>query len=165
MLVDQHKFYIADVKYAYLGLKLLENIGADLLLTKGVIKLTNGTEIPLEYDDSQEKFSVLSNISVDDVEFLTDGVPDDELHNSTSICTDEIRRELNCYLDSKSKLFNGIGYTNLVEHHIKTSDDLPVNLPSYRLPVHLKQKAEAVISDYLEKGLISYSKNGYILAL
>ena len=54
-----------------------------------------------------------------------------------------------------------IGKTDLVEHHIVTTDNIPVNLPSYRLPMHLKSKATDVIDKYLDEGIISPSKSEF----
>ncbi len=38
---------------------------------------------------------------------------------------------------------------------------MPINLPSYRLPVHLKHKAADVISELLQNDIISHSESEF----
>ncbi len=59
------------------------------------------------------------------------------------------------------ELFSGIGKTDLVTHHIQTTDAVPINLLSYRLPVYLKDKAADIISELLQNGIISHSENEF----
>ena len=65
-------------------------------------------------------------------------------------------------LSSFSDLFSeGIGITDLAMHNIQTSDDVPVNLPAYRTPIHLKEKAIKLVKDMLEQGIIKHSNSNY----
>ncbi len=89
-----------------------------------------------------------------------DDVPEEDVPKQTQICTDDIHSEI-VVLDSYNDLFSGIGKTDLVTHHIQTTDDVPINLPSYRLPVHLKYKAADVISALLQNDIISHSESEF----
>ncbi len=64
--------------------------------------------------------------------------------------------EIEDVLDSYSGLFSGIDKTDLVTHHTQTTDDVRINLPRYRLPVYLKDKAADVISELLQNDIISH---------
>ncbi len=109
-----------------------------------------------------EPFAVLSDIDWDEVSFLMDDVPEEDVPKQKQICTDDILREIEVVLDSYNELFSGIGMTDLVTHHIQTTDDVPINLPSYRcLPVHLKDKAADVISELLQNDIISHSESDF----
>ncbi len=103
-----------------------------------------------------EPFAVLSDIDWDDVSFLTDDVP-----KHKQICTDDILSKIEVVLDSYNDLFSGIGKTDLVTHHIQTTDDVPINLPSYRLPVHLKDKAAVLFLNCVRRILLVIVKANF----
>ncbi len=110
--------------------------------------------------NSTEPFAVLSDIDWDEVSFLRDDVPEEVVPKQKRICTDDTLSEIEVVLDSYNDLFSGIGKTDLVTHHIQTTDDVPINF-IYHLPVHLKDKAADIISEMLQNGIISHSESEF----
>ena len=148
-LLSEHDFVIADVKKCYLGTDILEMCEAVIDSGKRVMFTNTGKVIPFSIPESSEysSYAVLSDIDfIDDVMFLTDDVPKADsknLSNVDPICgSEDAVKKINDLLDSYENLFSGIGKTDLVELFIPTTDNVPVNLPSYRLPMHLKVKAK-----------------------
>ena len=109
---------------------------------------------------SSSAFPVVAEIDFqDDVMFLTDDIPDSAIVYK-DVGESNYDKQVNDLL-GKYDMFQGIGKTDLVEHHIVTTDNVPVNLPSYRLPMHLKSKATDVIDKYLDEDIISPSKSEF----
>ncbi len=164
-LIAKHEFCIANVKKCYLGYDLLKKMNAVIHIHNEYIVGADGEwRIPLERPEDDVSFDtpvmVLADINFDDVEFLTDDVP--EIIRPTSHVGDDATLErVDELLESFDDLFHGIGKTDLVVHHIETTDDVPVNLPSYRIPLHLKNKARDVISELLENDIICKSNSDY----
>ena len=69
--------------------------------------------------------------------------------------------QLNEMMDKYEQLFDGIGKTELVQHYIPTNDNVPISLPSYRVPLHLKTKAREVINEYLQNDIMRPSSSEY----
>ncbi|KAL7289391.1 hypothetical protein TKK_0016591 [Trichogramma kaykai] len=55
--------------------------------------------------------------------------------------------------------------TNVIEHRISLTDDIPVNQRQYRLPHHLKEEVDKQVTDLLKKGIIKDSRSSYNSAL
>lgn len=165
-LLTDHEFQLADVNKTYLGADLLENLSAVINLGEGYIDMES-LRIPLLTgpDGGRQQFYCLGDIDfIDDVHFLTSDVPtgDAKKDSDTSVKIDKsIPGELNLLLNQYTDSFTGIGLTDLVEHHIPTTDNIPVNLPSYRMPMHLKAKAETIIDEYLQNDIIRPSSSEY----
>ncbi len=147
---------------------LLKKLDAVIHVNEEHIARRNGLKIPFEKNNcepivlpTKEPFAVLSDIDWDEVYFLTDDVPEEDVPKQEQICTDDILSEIEVVLDSYNDLFSGIGKTDLVTHHIQTSDDVPINLPSYRLPVNLIDKTADVISELLQNDIISHSESEF----
>lgn len=158
--IGEHEFCVADVAKAYLGADLLEKMDAVIHLKGGFIDArTINTQIPLRSNvsESSTTFPVLADIDfIDDVEFLTGDVVVNDIEGYSGD-----NSKLNVMLDRYEKLFGGIGKTDLVQHYIATSDNVPINLPSYRVPLHLREKARNVIDEYLENDIIRASSSEY----
>lgn len=162
----EHPFEIADVKKCYVGSDIMEKLGAVVDYGKHEFIINENVRIPLSKNCSndKEKFIVLSDIDYgDDVEFLTNDVPEinDNSFAVGNLCNDDEKNKLLQKLNSYDDLFHGIGKTHLVQHFIPTVDNVPINLPSYRLPVHLKNKATKVIDNYEENGILKPSDSEY----
>ena len=154
-----HNFVVADLKKCYLGYDLIKILRSCVNSDTNELITIDGVRIPMhpyEANVSSASFPVLNEIDFDDVVFLTDGVPESAVPASTNIDVN-----VENLLDKYDSLFTGIGKTDLVQHFIETTDNVPVNLPPYRLPVNLKEKASEKIEDYLEKNIIRPSKSEY----
>ena len=162
--ISDHEFCVASVSKSYLGADLLEKMDAVIYLKGGYIQSgAINAQIPLLSTavENSPAFPVVADIDfIDDVEFLTGDVSDG---NDECYTDDNVR--LNSMLDKYEKLFGGIGKTDLVQHYISTNDNVPINLPSYRVPIHLKDKARDVICDYLNNDIIKPSILANIVVL
>ena len=56
---------------------------------------------------------------------------------------------------------NDIGSTDIVTHHIKTADDIPIRLPDRRVPPNMKDQVHKIIHDWLDAGIIKHSYSPY----
>ena len=159
----KHKFCVAPVEKCYIGTDILESLGAVVNLQKRTLTTDKNIILPLQAVALclGHRSAVVSSVDLEnEIQFLTDDVPASDIQEGT--CIDEnLRSDIENLLDSHGDIFSGIGKTDLVKHYIVTSDNVPVNLPSYRLPIHLKDKAKLVIDDYLQKGIIRSSNSEY----
>ncbi len=108
---------------------------------------------------NEEPFPVLSNINYKEVAFHTDDVPNDDVPIIKSIFN-EFHKEIEETVKSYSELFSGICETDLVTQYIETTNDA-INLPSYPLHIHLKDKAAGVIWELLRAGIISHNASKF----
>ncbi len=58
---------------------------------------------------TKEPFAILSDIDSDEVSFLTDNVPEEDVPKQKQICIDDTLSEIEVVLDSYNDLFSGIG--------------------------------------------------------
>ena len=168
--LTEHTFCIADVNKSYLGADLLETLDVVIHMKDCFLDVGGKYEVPLSTGcPSGQEYACLNDIDfIDDVMFLTGEVSTDvsssgenaHSHGGNSHSHGE-NDNLKSLLDSYESAFNGIGKTDLVEHFIPTTDNVPINLASYHLPMHLKSKAKLVIDDYLANNIIRPSVSEY----
>ena len=65
------------------------------------------------------------------------------------------------YQNVFSKDSNDLGSTNLVEHRIKTTDNIPIRRPDRSVPPQLVPKVKQIIQDWLRSGVIKYSDSPF----
>ena len=144
-----HEFYIAPVDKCYIGTDILEKLGAVVDIQKRIITTEQNVVIEMSSEAAclGRRSTVVSSVEIeDDVQYLTGDVPEDVTEPTS--CVDGFKKkEMETLLESYENLFSGIGKTELVKHYIHTEDNVPVNLPSYRLPVQLKDKAKCIIEE------------------
>ncbi len=116
--LSSHNFHVVKVKKSYLGMDLLKKLDAVIHVNEEHIAYRNGLKIPFEKNNcepivqtSTEPFAVLSDIDWDEVSFLTDDVPEEDVPKQKQICTDDIHSEIEVVLDSYNDLFSGISKT------------------------------------------------------
>ena len=56
---------------------------------------------------------------------------------------------------------NDLGNTSLVEHRIRTTDDIPIAIPDRSVPYHIVPEVKKVISNWLKAGVIEPSDSPY----
>ena len=56
---------------------------------------------------------------------------------------------------------NDLGYTDLVEHHIRTTDDIPVRHPGRTVPPNIIPEVKKILQDWLKYGVITESESPY----
>ncbi len=179
--IGNHDFHIADVSKPYLGADLMEQKmdGVIHLRERYVEARSLGENIPFNAQPSagHQSYPVVAKIDfIDDVAFLTDDVADShskpegskgraeplaEDNHEAQAVKEDTGNQARAMIEKYEKLFGGIGKTDLVQHFIPTSDNVPINLPSYRIPLHLKAKARKVINEYLGTGIIEPSNSEY----
>ncbi len=86
--LSSHNFHEAKVKKSYLGMDLLKKLDAVIHVNEEHIACRNGMKIPFQKNNcepivqnSTEPFAVLSDIDWDEVSFLTDDVPEEDVQN------------------------------------------------------------------------------------
>ena len=60
-----------------------------------------------------------------------------------------------------SNAHNDLGYTYLVEHHIRTTDDIPVRHPDRTVPPNIIPEVKKILQDWLKSGVIIESESPY----
>lgn len=155
-----HEFCVANIRRAYLGRDVLRRLDAVIHIGEGVVTCRGGIQIKLTTSEqnTEDCFPVLSDIDYDDGAFLTKDV--ETTGHNDAVCH-EGTPDVDKLLREHSETFKGIGKTTLVQHYIPTTDNVPINIPSYRLPMHLKNKASQVISEMLQQGIIVKSCSEY----
>ena len=84
--------------------------------------------------------------------------------NRQNLNTDEIERAtnlLNRWKHTFSTSFSDIGRTDLVEHEIKLTDDVPVKEPYRRIPPGMYEEVRQHLKEMLEAGAIRKSQSSY----
>ncbi|KAG1696647.1 hypothetical protein GQR58_006223 [Nymphon striatum] len=154
MLVQKHEFCCADVTKCYFGADLLEYLGAIIDFENKCLTTNVGVCITLTSNSSDAHckfvpFHVSSEINfIDDVMFLTDDLIDVPCDSDVTCGNSNKSTRVTELIESYSGFFSGIGKTDLDQHYIPNTDNVPINLLSYRLPVHLKDKAKKIIQEY-----------------
>ena len=165
--LGSHEFIVAPVKKAYIGSDILDKLDAIMDFKRKIVTTNLGTEFKLHARQSLESestnYDIISDIEfIDDVHFLTNDIPDVNIkNNDESHVNCEYAAEIENLLENYDEMFHGIGKTDRVVHFIPTNDNVPVNLPSYRIPIHLKDKATEIIDEYLTNDIIRPSKSEY----
>ena len=135
----EHNFTVAPVNKCYIGTDVLELLGAVVDIKMKIVKTADGLRLPLHAASaaSGQQSTVVSSLDIDDVHFLTKETP--QIYPDVGTCVDEmLTMKINNLADKYEDIFSGIGKPDLVKCYINTTDNVPVNLPSYRLPIHLK---------------------------
>lgn len=65
------------------------------------------------------------------------------------------------YQDIFSRDKNDLGFTDKVEHQIRTTTDDPLKLPDRRVPPQVVPEVKKVLSDWLKAGVIKHSSSPY----
>ncbi len=87
-----HNFHVVKVKKPYLGMDLLKKLDAVIHVNEEHRVCRNGLKILFEKNNCEpivlptnEPFAVLSDIDWDEVSFLTDDVPEDDVPKQTNM--------------------------------------------------------------------------------
>ena len=85
----------------------------------------------------------------------------DLVNKASQKLTTTERQSLSDVIGQFTDIFVGPGgtlrQTNVVEHHIDTGDAKPIKLPPRRLPIQMRETAEAEIEKMLQQGVIEPS--------
>ena len=73
----------------------------------------------------------------------------------------ELRQLFSGYSDIFSKDRNDLGFTDKVEHRIKTTTDVPVKQPDRRIPPQVLSEVKIMLEDWLKSGIITESDSPY----
>jgi hypothetical protein len=165
-ILCEHEFCIADITRPIIGIDLLTTIKATIDLGHEKLIYEGGTIIltpELPTDSKEPEIEVLiADADFEDVVYLTEEI--NLMPDLSSSCDQSVpawSNNVKTLLKPYSSLFSGVGKTDLVQHYINTTNNVPVNLPSYRLPIHLKTKAKCIIQDMLSDGIITESTSEY----
>lgn len=125
------------------------------------------------YSDEVHKIDLNSNILNPEINNFETGSPP-EKYGSTYHLGETLRNQLRINhqnVEEKRKLLKVIAnhenvffregtqlsFTNAIKHTIKTKDDLPVHVKSYRYPFCHKEEVKRQISKLLDQGIIRHS--------
>lgn len=164
----KHEFNIADVDHALIGMDLLSELNATIDIANSLLICDNATftlfpETSLDPPDADVDV-LIADADFEDVVYITSEVDVDfpaESPSESTTSSSDVNDKVKVILKKYEPLFSGVGKTELVQHYINTSDNAPINLPSYRLPMHLKSKAKLIIDDMLKDKIISHSTSEY----
>ena len=74
---------------------------------------------------------------------------------------DSLQQVLSRYQSTFSKDDDDLGFCDLVEHKIVTTDERPIKIPHWRVPPHQWQEVRDYIQKSLEQGIIRESSSPY----
>jgi len=70
--------------------------------------------------------------------------------------------ELGSLIGKYQGMFSGLpGVTDLITHHIRTSDEIPVRAKPYPVPYKLREALQGEVQDMLDTGIIRESRSPY----
>ena len=217
--VQQHTFFITDVRQGVMGMDLLQKFGAQIDIQHGEVRPSARSSVqpsgggggncgpsgrpqvlpPSGGAVNQQSRQLprpaggaldVGGASSHQAGLLTAAVPDepddfntvlveDEFINFAQIAmvdADDLMSEcesgaddnsgscerLNELLSEFDDVFNGLGRTQLIEHKIETTSDVPIVGRQYRLPVAYKDKAQTVIDQMIRDGVVEPSDSDYM---
>jgi hypothetical protein len=172
-----HEFSVADIDRVIIGIDLLVKLNAKIYLTENLLKCDNYNftlypesvvDADATSDDGNDVPAMLiADADFEEIVYFTSDVEENDglvSPSKSSTCEKTVFVEnvkFNKLVHNYGKLFSGVGKTNLVQHYINTTDNVPINLPAYRIPMHLKTKAKNIIDDLLKNNIISHSKSEF----
>ena len=153
----EHTFFVGDVSQPTLGMDFLKHHGVVVDMATGKL-LISGFEIA-------DGFATESNgeQKVCDDELVVLALIDaEELIGDQELRAKETKVTFDSEADRRVKekwpnLFVGLGTAEGIEHQILTGDAAPVCLPSYRVPIHLMDKARTQIQKMKDLGVVERS--------
>ena len=129
--------------------------------TSTYVKLKRGSMIA-----KLEELDSISSINASLLQEINDIVnpessDDSKPHITPPQYKDEIDEIIKEFEDIFARNTNYLPATDLMEMKIELTDDTPINVPSYRIPLHKTEQVDAAVNELLEADIIRHSSSPY----
>ena len=155
----KHVFYIGEVAEPLLGIDFLSKHGATVDASTSPIRVHFPEPTVATVDDDSMSSNDEEGLESIVASAVQPYVVGQDLFNANAPDTKSESKMSLTIVGKWVKLFEGLGRTHVVEHHIDTGTASPIRLPSYRVPHHLLEKARDQVQQMIRDGVVEKSSS------